>query len=187
MSSSEHVSTYTSRIEHQRQEKDKFFAQGHNSPLGHHGQHGFQGLDYFPINEKLFFDGIAVEEFADPKEEYIMQTNTGAVQDYEIYGQLKFPVNGQEYELLVYTSSKTGDNYFFVPFWDETVLSKETYGAGRYLELEKKPDGISFIADFNIAYNPFCAYNEHYSCPLTPPDNRLKVRIEAGEKDFKQL
>ncbi len=72
---------------------------------------------------------------------------------------------------------------YFLPFADSTS-GEETYGAGRYLEIETLPDGTSLV-DFNYAYNPYCAYNEKWSCPLTPSENRLKVPIESGEKNFK--
>ena len=177
------MSHYEHQIEHKRQEKDQYF-KSHHSPLEHHDLHKFEGLTYFPVNKDLYFDSIKVHEFPDPKEEMIMQTNTGKQQHYFVFGKVVFPVSGKDVELQIYTNPRIGDDYYFLPFWDETVLSKETYGAGRYLELDKNKDG-SFVLDFNIAYNPFCAYNEHYSCPLTPPKNRLRVRIEAGEKDYK--
>ena len=71
---------------------------------------------------------------------------------------------------------------FFLPFVDN-LAGSETYPAGRYLEPEPLPDG-KYLIDFNQAYNPYCAYNEHWSCPLTPFENRLKVPIRAGEKIF---
>jgi len=67
-----------------------------------------------------------------------------------------------------------------VPFLDATS-GTETYGAGRYLDLEPEPDG-TYVLDFNLAYHPYCAYSVEYSCPLTPGENRLPVRIEAGER-----
>ena len=71
---------------------------------------------------------------------------------------------------------------FFLPFVD-SLAGKETYGAGRYLEPHRHGDG-PFHIDFNYAYNPYCAYNERWSCPITPAENRLKVPIRAGEKLF---
>ncbi len=71
---------------------------------------------------------------------------------------------------------------YFLPFAD-SLAGVETYGAGRYLEPERNADGLLHV-DFNIAYNPYCAYNELYSCPITPAENRIKVPIHAGEKVF---
>jgi uncharacterized protein (DUF1684 family) len=109
-----------------------------------------------------------------------MQTNTGDLRQYQKYGTFRFHVNGDEAELTVYT---TGDDDYFVPFSD-TTSGKETYGAGRYLEIHPLA-GDRFLVDFNLAYNPWCAYSPHYSCPITPAENRLDVPIEAGEKTFK--
>ena len=114
-----------------------------------------------------------------PKKERIeMQTSTGDVQVYYRHSRIRFEVEGQEAELTLYESP----NGFFLPFVD-LLAGKETYPAGRYLEPEELPGG-RFLVDFNVAYNPYCAYNDHWSCPLTPFENRLKVPIRAGEKIF---
>jgi hypothetical protein len=109
-----------------------------------------------------------------------MQTSTGDTQAYERFGRFAFSVEGQEAALTLYAS---GDG-FFLPFVD-SLAGRETYGAGRYLEPEELPDG-RFEVDFNLAYNPYCAYNEHWSCPITPAENRLKVPIRAGERVFEE-
>jgi uncharacterized protein (DUF1684 family) len=107
-----------------------------------------------------------------------MQTSTGDVQEYHRFGRFHFNVQGQPADLTVYYS----DGNYFLPFVD-SLAGKETYPAGRYLEPEPLGEGF-FLIDFNLAYNPYCAYNEHWSCPLTPFENRLKVPIRAGEKIF---
>ncbi|HEY3290725.1 MAG TPA: DUF1684 domain-containing protein, partial [Anaerolineae bacterium] len=76
-----------------------------------------------------------------------------------------------------------GAHGFFLPFVD-ALAGTETYGAGRYLEPEPIPGGQQFQVDFNLAYNPYCAYNDQWSCPLTPAENRLTVPVRAGEKVF---
>ena len=108
----------------------------------------------------------------------VMQTSTGGVQEYIRHGKFKFQVDGQEAELTIYQS----EHGFFLPFVD-SLAGSETYPAGRYLEPEALP-GNHFLVDFNVAYNPYCAYNETWSCPITPAENRLKVPIRAGEKLF---
>jgi uncharacterized protein (DUF1684 family) len=108
----------------------------------------------------------------------ILATSTGEEREYTHVGEIRFNVNGQDAVLQVYEA----DYGFFLPFSDATA-PEETYGAGRYLEPEEGEDGVLNV-DFNLAYNPYCAYNEHWSCPLPPSANRLKVRIEAGEKKF---
>ena len=100
------------------------------------------------------------------------------MQDYQRFGRIHFNMEGQLAELTIYTS----DGGYFLPFVD-SLANQETYGAGRYLEPEPLGDG-RFAIDFNYAYNPYCAYNDAWSCPLTPFDNRLKVAIRAGEKLF---
>jgi uncharacterized protein (DUF1684 family) len=87
-------------------------------------------------------------------------------------------VEGQEAQLTIYQN----ENGYFLPFVD-ALAGKETYPAGRYLEPEELY-GNHFLVDFNLAYNPYCAYNEMWSCPITPAENRLKVPIRAGEKMF---
>jgi hypothetical protein len=120
---------------------------------------------------------IKVDEFAQ-KEQVAMQTSTGDVVTYERFGRFQFTVDDQSAELTIYTS----DGEYFLPFTD-ALAGKETYGAGRYLEPHPLGNGM-FLIDFNYAYNPYCAYNARWSCPLTPFENRLKVSIRAGEKNF---
>ena len=159
-----------------RKMKDNFFAQDGSSPLTPEQKKKFKGLIYFPPNPELTLE-VSVEEFPE-KQRVEMQTTTGDIQVYQRYGKFQFVVNGQSVELTIYHSV---DGYF-LPFVD-SLASKETYPAGRYLE----PQDLGknhFRVDFNLAYNPYCAYNEYWSCPLTPFENHLKVPICAGEKLF---
>ena len=159
-----------------RNEKDEFFASHPQSPLTHEQKHAFKGLVYFPEIPTLR-KVVSVDIF--PSQEIVsIQPSRGEAQTYQRYGRFKFDVDGQVAELTLY-SSKDG---FFLPFVD-SLAGKETYPAGRYIEVEQLPDG-KFLVDFNLAYNPYCAYNEKWSCPLTPLENRLKVPIRAGEKIF---
>ena len=157
-----------------RAEKDQFFAHHPQSPLTREQQRQFQGLDYFPEAPDLHLE-LDVEEYVE-KVHIEMQTTTGDIQAYIRFGKIHFQVDGQEVELTIYANQ----HGFFLPFVD-SLAGKETYPAGRYLEPELLPDGKVLI-DFNWAYNPYCAYNEMWSCPLTPWENRLKVPIRAGEK-----
>ncbi len=159
-----------------RAEKNEFFGSHPQSPLTREQKKDFHGLQYFPENDSLRLE-VQVEEFEN-KQTFEMQTSTGDVQIYEKFGKFRFEVDGEEVELTIYQSQ----HGFFLPFVD-TLAGKETYPAGRYLEPEALPGG-HFIVDFNIAYNPYCAYNEMWSCPITPAENRLKVAIRAGEKLF---
>lgn len=159
-----------------RQEKDRFFASGSDSPLTLEQKQQFQGLNYFPENPALSLE-VTVEEFPQ-KNKIQMQTSTGGTQTYTRHGKFKFTVEGQEVELTLYASPYG----FFLPFVD-SLAGAETYGAGRYLDPEPLEDG-KFQVDFNLAYNPYCAYNDRWTCPITPAENRLKVPIRAGEKIF---
>ena len=107
-------------------------------------------------------------------------TSTGSVSEYAKYGHVSFDVNGAIATLQVYQDPEGGD--FFLPFVDATAPA-DTYGAGRYLDIEPSGAG-KFLIDFNYAYNPYCAYNDKWSCPIPPRENRVKVRIEAGEKKY---
>ncbi len=159
-----------------RQAKDEFFEKDGQSPLTDNQKLNFHGLNYFPENPALHLV-LPVEEFA-TKEKIKMPTSTGEVQLYNRFGKIKFEVDGQPAELTIY-ASRDG---FFLPFVD-ALVGKETYGAGRYLE-PSLAGGGKLLIDFNYAYNPYCAYNENWSCPITPAENRLKVPIRAGEKVF---
>ncbi len=159
-----------------RKFKDDFFAHDGNSPLTPAQKKSFKGLKYFSPNPGLNMV-VIVQEFAE-KQRIEMQTTTGDIQVYERYGSFSFEVEGQKAELTLY---RNGDDYF-LPFVD-SLASKDTYPAGRYLEPEPLGDH-HFRVDFNLAYNPYCAYNEYWSCPLTPFENHLKVPIRAGEKLF---
>lgn len=165
-----------SELDDFRAEKDEFFGHHPQSPLTREQKQDFKGLNYFPENDALRLD-VEVELLNDPQP-MMMQTSTGGVQEYLRYGKFKFQVDGQDVELTIYQA----DYGFFLPFVD-LLAGKETYPAGRYLEPEPLP-GNHFLVDFNIAYNPSCAYNDAWSCPITPAENRLKVPIYAGEKLF---
>src|SRR5215510_10971512 len=165
-----------SELDDFRAEKDDFFKTHPQSPLTREQKRDFKGLYYFPENDALRLE-VKVERLNDSKP-IAMQTSTGGVQEYLRYGRFQFQVDGQTAELTIYQS----ENGFFLPFVD-SLADKETYPAGRYLEPEPLP-GDRFLVDFNIAYNPYCAYNEMWSCPITPAENRLKVPIRAGEKLF---
>lgn len=159
-----------------RAEKDHFFVSHPQSPLTSEQKQHFKELSYYPENPDLRLE-VMVEEFSE-KETLQMQTTTGDVQTYTRYGKFVFNVDDRDAELTIYASHHD----FFLPFVD-SLAGTETYGAGRYLEPQYLGDG-KFLVDFNLAYNPFCAYNDAWSCPITPFENRLKVPIRAGEKIF---
>lgn len=168
-----------SELEQLRQQKDDFFKTHPQSPLSAEQKKFFSGLNYFPENDALRFV-LELERYANP-ERVEMQTSKGDVRDYIKIGQIRFVVKGIETTLQVYESEDHPGDYF-VPFVDATA-PRETYGAGRYLEPERVGQD-KLLVDFNAAYNPWCVYGDEWSCPIPPMENRLQVRIEAGEKNF---
>ncbi len=168
-----------SDLENFSQAKDHFMGHDPNSPLTQDQKTAFSGLKYFTESSDLRLV-LPVEKF-DSNDTIEMQTSTGDVTEYLRWGKISFEVNGEAGQLTIYRD--THGHGYFLPFTDATS-GKETYGAGRYVEVEILEDG-GIAVDFNMAYNPYCAYNEDWSCPLTPFENRLQVPIHAGEKKFK--
>lgn len=165
-----------STLEKFRHEKDQFFKNDQNSPLTQEQKMVFSNLNYFPENTALRLE-LAMEWIYPPVTTNMI-TSTGDRRDYLYKAHIRFQVDGKEAVLQVYEDSFGG---YFLPFVDATA-PKETYGAGRYLEPEEIRPGV-LLVDFNLAYNPFCAYNNRWSCPIPPHENRLSLRIEAGEKN----
>jgi uncharacterized protein (DUF1684 family) len=157
-----------------RRQKDHYFKTSLDSPLTPEQQADFTGLRYYDPNPDLDLT-VTVQPFADSKFVPI-QTTTGDVRQYKRYGEFTFTVDGEEARLTIYEA----DYGFFLPFVDAGA-GEETYPAGRYLEPEYLGDN-RFHIDFNQAYSPYCAYGDGWSCPITPPENRLSVHIRAGEK-----
>ena len=162
-----------------RQTKDHFMRHDHDSPLTDDQRAGFKGLSYYGEDPSLSL-ALDLDEYEDP-ELIEMQTSTGGEASFLRWGRISFDVEGMPAQLTIYKDTDRGD--LFLPFADATS-GEETYGAGRYLDVEPLPDG-RLLVDFNYAYNPYCAYNENWTCPITPPENRLRLPIRAGEKSFK--
>lgn len=117
-----------------------------------------------------------------------MKTTTSRLPIYKEYGKLHFKLNNKSFTLHVYQNEdlvkkKGYEDYLFIPFTDLTS-GEESYGGGRYLDM-RIGDLTNPYIDFNLSYNPYCAYNSKYSCPIPPKENFINFRIEAGVKDFK--
>jgi len=159
--------------------KDDFFARDPHSPLTVDQKARFAGLEYFTENADLRLEVVArALPNGGPLQ---MQTSTGGVQMYSRVGTFDFRVEGRQARLTIFE----GPNGLFLPFVD-ALAGEQTYPAGRYLDPEPLPGGRHLV-DFNLAYNPYCAYNSDWSCPLTPLENRINVPIRAGEKIFRDL
>ncbi len=167
-------------LEEFRRAKDEFFRQDPRSPLTPDQRAAFGGLAYFAPNPDLVVEAPLVGD-VDLEEEIRIPTTTGGEQVYRRAGSVHFRVEGRPARLTLFRSE--GAHELFLPFRDATS-GKETYAAGRYLDVEPPGKGGRVVVDFNYAYNPYCAYNGHWSCPLPPPENWLQVAIRAGERDF---
>ena len=168
-----------SRLERFRANKDKFFAEHENSPLTPEQRERFSNLEYFPENESLRFeaeldtDGVSTEAVT-------LGTTTGEPKEFVPAGRAHFEIEGEPVSFMVY--KEPGRGRYFLPFRDGTA-GEETYPVGRYLDPQSKPDG-KLVIDFNMAYNPYCAYNDNFTCPIPPFENVTKVPIRAGEKNY---
>ena len=162
-----------------RAEKDAFFRAAGQSPLTQEQIGAFEGLQYFPEDPALRFS-LTVEEY--PNAQVVtLQTSTGVEASYLRWGQVRFAVDGRAQTLTLFRDAPQGA--WFLPLRDATS-GGETYGAGRYLEVEPGADGTAVILDFNYAYNPYCAYNPDWTCPIPPAENTLTVPVRAGERAF---
>ncbi len=171
---------YNSIIEWQ-QEINREYADSISSPLKPEALKNFNGLQFFPPNNEFFVKStLTLTPDAKP---FIMKTSGKKTPTYVQYGVFSFKLKGQEFFLSAYkrveilTSDEYAD-YLFIPFYDLTN-GNETYEGGRYLDCKIQGDNQYFL-DFNKAYNPYCAYNNKYSCPIPPDENFLNIRIEAG-------
>ena len=161
------------------------YADKAKSPLMEKDLKTFKSLDFYPIDEKF----IVEAKFIRTKKEKVfkMKTSTSRLPEYKKYGELHFTIDGVDCKLNVYQNidliKKPGfDDYLFLPFSDLTN-GKETYIGGRYVDLRIQKS-TTWKIDFNKAYNPYCAYNYEYSCPIVPLENDLNVAILAGVKKF---
>ncbi|MGQ7944267.1 DUF1684 domain-containing protein [Flavobacterium sp. WC2509] len=161
------------------------YADAKTSPLAAEDLAKFKSLDFYPINEKAF----VVAQFTRTAKEkpFGMKTSTARKPMYVKYGEVRFQLEGKEFNLNVYRNiefSKIEEykNDLFLPFSDLTS-GKESYIGGKYIDL-KIPTGNTIAIDFNLSYNPYCAYNHKYSCPRVPLENDLAIAIKAGVKKF---
>ncbi len=177
----EHRVDYPDAIRAYRAEKDAFFGGQTGSPIPPAERADFTGLPYYPVDPALRFEDRTLEPYAgDEPSDFQIPTSDGRLRPAHRSGTFGFELDGVEHRLTAYTFDGADDEAVFVPFIDATS-GTETYGAGRYLDIDREDDG-TYALDFNLAYHPSCVYDPRYSCPLTPAENRLPVRIEAGER-----
>jgi len=169
-------------IEGERKEKDEYMKSEEGSPFLK-DTIPFKGLKYFPANEK--YNIKAKLEPIEEKKVTLLGTSDGKEEKYLEYAYAIFDLDGVQNKLLILELMDAGPlrGKLFLAFADESS-GIETYGAGRYLDVKKVPAATSIELDFNLAYNPYCAYTDSFSCPFPPKENILKVAILAGEKGY---
>jgi uncharacterized protein (DUF1684 family) len=161
------------------------YADAKTSPLTAEDLAQFKALDFYPINEKAFI----VAQFIRTEDEKPFEMPTSGTRRpmYVKYGEARFQLEEKEFKLNIYRNielSKKEEykDHLFLPFSDLTS-GKESYIGGKYIDL-KIPTGDTIVIDFNLSYNPYCAYNHKYSCPKVPLENDLDIEIKAGVKKF---
>lgn len=181
LTGSEVNEAYIAKVEQLRKEKNNSMQSGDDSPFG--DSITFNGLHYFPIDAKYRILANLTE--IDQKKAVALPTSDGKQKSYLEYAYAEFELDGINNKLLILEIMDMGPyrGTLFLAFADKTS-AHETYGAGRYLDVKKVPGAKSITLDFNEAYNPYCAYNNNYSCPFPPPENILAVAIKAGEKTY---
>ncbi|MFB6095906.1 MAG: DUF1684 domain-containing protein [Haloferacaceae archaeon] len=182
MSADVDAEAYVAELRQNRQEKDRFFAEHPQSPIPPEERDEFEGLDYFEPD--LDYRVEATVHVHDDPEPVEMDTTAGTVVRYLRVATFAFDLDGEACELAAYDQEIGEDDTLFVPFRDKTT-GQQTYREGRYMELEpddELEDGQTVTLDFNLAYNPFCAFSETFACPLPPEENWLETTVEAGER-----
>ncbi|MFZ4705972.1 MAG: DUF1684 domain-containing protein [Bacteroidales bacterium] len=176
---------YIKEIKIERSHKNNEFTDTAQSPLSYEQIANFSGLNYFRPDTK--YKVIATFHKVEIPVTFKMKTSTNRQPEYRTFGTISFNLMDTTVTLQVYQNveliKKTGyADYLFVPFTDETSAD-ESYGGGRYLDL-RIPQSNNIEIDFNKAYNPYCAYNHRYSCPIPPAENHIPIKIEAGERKY---
>jgi hypothetical protein len=168
-----------------QKELNAFYKDASTSPLKKKDRKNFEGLDFFKFDSAY----IVTANFKRTPDEvpFEMKTTTDRRPMYVKYGEVTFQLKGETFTLdvfenLDYKAQEDYEPFLFLPFLDETN-GLESYGGGRYIDTEM-PQGNTLTINFNEAYNPYCAYNDKYSCPIVPRQNYLKTRVEAGVMAF---
>lgn len=170
----------------ERISKNKEFKDTLTSPLLREDIPGFISLSYYDYNPNYRVQAI-LKRNPNPRV-FKMRTTTDRRPEYRTLGEVQFKLEGKDHTLQVFQRVEPirqpgYDKYLFLPFTDETS-GRETYGGGRFLDVFI-PESDTLYLDFNSAYNPYCAYNHKYSCPIPPEENDLEVKIPVGEKPYK--
>ena len=168
---------YIEMITEEREDQDIFMRNSSDSPF-YENFKNYNGLTFYPIDAKYKIKArfVPIRKKAIRK----LPTNDDLEREYLEYGYAEFTFSDKDQKLLILED--VTEDELFLAFGDETSAI-ETYGAGRYLDITHS-GGNTITLDFNLAYNPYCAYSDAFSCPLPPRENLLSVAIEAGEKTY---
>ena len=167
-----------SRLAEFRAEKDVFFGSDNDSPLTDGQRKRFKGLSYFDEALELAFK--LTPKLVEDSAPVDIPVTTGGTTTTQRWAKISFAIGDQQTTLTVFREEDDGP--LFLPFRDGTA-GNETHAVGRYVELHTLPDGDVWL-DFNYAYNPYCAYNDLWACPIPPPENRISAPIRAGERAY---
>jgi uncharacterized protein (DUF1684 family) len=175
---------YIKQIEEKRGEKDVSMRDDADSPFNKKGKVEFHPLKYFDVDPQFVFHNKLTDN--EVKDSITTQGTKGDIRKGVRWGYVTFNYRNRDYKINVYQmkSAPTGETYYAIWFTDRTT-NDETYGVGRYLDFEKSEDPEHiYQIDFNLAYNPYCAYTSSYSCTVPLKEDFIDLAIEAGEKKF---
>ena len=172
--------SYVGKITAEREEKDAAFRRQPNEPVPPSCMDKFLPLDYYPVDPSY---NVPTTLKPSTRDEVLqVATSTGTIENARRLGELEFTLQGRVFRLTAFASQDSGR--MWVPFKDATN-GKETYNAGRYLDITRNSTGV-YELDFNWAYNPYCYFNLAYICPIPPAENTLDIPITAGEQALKK-
>jgi uncharacterized protein len=169
---------YASRLTGERQAKNTQFIE-EDEPVPKNRKAKLLPLAYFPIDPE--YNVPAALKPAESETIVVMPTSTGEQRRTRIVGALEFVLKGQRLKLIASVDADAQNLDHITVMFTDLTSGTETYPGGRYIDLARNGSDI-YELDFNRAYNPYCYYNESYSCPYPPPENRLKIPIRVGER-----
>jgi uncharacterized protein (DUF1684 family) len=174
---------YIKSIEQERVETNDWMKNSPNSPFNFKGKVEFHPLNYFDVDPSFVFESKLYEY--EEKDTVVIYGTKGEARYPVKFGYVKINYEGKDHKVTVYeTTAKSGEKYYSIWFTDRTT-NEESYGVGRYLNFTKidDPENI-YTIDFNLTYNPYCAYSKDFTCPIPSKDDYIDLAISAGEKKF---
>ncbi|HVO73066.1 MAG TPA: DUF1684 domain-containing protein [Ignavibacteriaceae bacterium] len=174
---------YIEKVEKYRAEKDEYMKNDPGSPFNYKGKVHFKPLKYYDPDPSFVFKSRLYQY--EKKDTIKILGTKGEERKIVKFGFVKFNFDKKDYKLNVYKGvSRDGEDYYSIWFTDKTS-GKQTYGVGRYLDFDLNPDSsYIYTIDFNLAYNPYCAYSPEYSCAVPSKEDHINLAVEAGEKNF---